>query len=58
MGCGKRNSQHTEFHVDSLEIQIFEIVQLVRGVLPKILPNSVASGRTHEGCEWPEGETI
>ena len=47
MDWGKRNSQHNEFHVDSLEIQIFEFVQLVTGILPKVLPNSEASGRTH-----------
>lgn len=47
MNWGKRNSQHSEFHVDSLAIQIFEFVQLVTGILPKVLPNSEASGRTH-----------
>lgn len=58
MGCGKRNSQHVELNVDSLEIQIFEFVQLVSIILSGILTNSEASGRTHKGCGWLKGGTV
>lgn len=58
MGWGKRNTQYIEFNVDLVDIQIFEFVQLVSGILPEILPNSEASGRTHKGYEWPDGEIV
>lgn len=47
MGWAKRN---IIFNVNSLEIQIFEFVQLVSGILPAVMPNS-EGGRTHKGYE-------
>lgn len=40
MDWAKRKSQYIIFNVNSLEIQIFEFVQLVSGILPEVIPNS------------------
>lgn len=49
--AGEEKLSVIEFNVNSLEIQIFEFLQLVSGILPGILPNSEASGRPHKGSE-------